>query len=242
MGQAQQRKQLLGDAYGKPPEIVWHYTLAMKVAPISVEGLRSVFRKDGLVWFTQSQNIDPTSAVAITRNDYTSSLGDFAFAVLDESMSPGRVGVKASLTEWYPDALKKQPRLSDFTAFLRGANPRQWHVSGELGAVQIDRYQRWTGASWVEATPAEAPAGRPGGHIDANATIEDQRKVALQQMRETGQDLMVLPSGQVVFRAGFFDENPEFVATLRKLHQKAGKPISGELLKADGNSERFSCV
>ena len=68
MGQAKARKAAMGDAYGKPPSVLWHYTVAMNIRSIAATGLRSVEREDGICWFTSSCQLKDVNWQLSTRS------------------------------------------------------------------------------------------------------------------------------------------------------------------------------
>ena len=200
MGQAKRRKQQLGDAYGQPPELLWHYTRATCIQKVAAEGLKSTFKSDGIVWFTKSNVIDPTSSIALTLRQYTQTLGgEMAAELLGATAVPWRIGVPSDLTEWFPDAVKTRSELLDFVNNLKGANVRNWYVSGELEADQLKVFQRFDGRRWFDASPAEAPESVDGLHRCESATREETEAMAHEHIRKTCQKVMTLTTGQMVF-------------------------------------------
>ena len=158
MGQAKARKAAMGDAYGKPPSVLWHYTVAMNIRSIAATGLRSVEREDGICWFTSSCQIDPTSVAALSQ--------ELAAINNREWMALWRIGIDSSLAQWLPSALKADAelgeRLAKALSNTKGADIRHWYLSPELEPSQLLVYQRLELGGWVKASPGEAP-GIPEG-------------------------------------------------------------------------------
>lgn len=145
MGQSKIRKKLLGDAYGKRPEMAWHYTLGRKVPLIVEDGwLRDDWTKSNpnkyphaahAIWFTVSEQVDPTSCAAITeRKSYPCDPDRFK----DKTGGHWRFGIPSSDPRLvaYREVLKSYSPESLFGQFLRslsneGENRNHWLISQE---------------------------------------------------------------------------------------------------------------
>lgn len=190
MGQSKRRRNLLGGDYGKPPEVAWHYTIGRKIPLIlESEALRDDWterKRDQFphavysVWFTRSQNVDPTSTASLT---YSRSYPGQPELFKEKTGGHWRVGLPLSddrlLT--YAEALEEYPPSSSFGKFFRGLpshgeNRKEWLLA--LVPIECESliFQELRDGEWITHSLNDLPrqSDAPGYGVTLDSLLESE--------------------------------------------------------------------